>query len=659
MPGTRVSHAEQVQEIVRYGPARAKAPLGNDERLFQSWKRSLEAYRLDPGRAAEPRILTSDVLRDHQGAMERFLRIARHGVRQLHSQVRDANYVVLLTNGEGVTIDFSGDSVWDRDLKRAGLYLGSCWSEREEGTCGVGTAIIDGSPITVHKGEHFRSPNTTLTCSAAPVMDAEGKLLAILDASALYSPDDKKSQALVLQFVRQYALMIEDAYFLDVHRGVWVVQMASSREFLKVQTECLLAVDEGGRVVAANRRAKAEIAQLASLPRPLESLFGLTLDALDQAAASGIVLPMRDLHGARPYFAHVRAPIGRADRAGPGTGARPRRAVARIAGTDPQMAANAARAARILDAPIPVLLLGETGTGKETFARALHADSDRAGKPFVAVNCAAVAESLIEAELFDHDDGVTAAESAGHGRGRVLQADGGILFLDEVGDMPLPLQARLLRVLAEGEMHSPDQTRSVKIDLRVICATHRDLGAMVAAGQFRADLYYRLAGAVFHLPALKERRDAAALVTAILDEEAAAQGRTLRIEAPVVDVLLQRPWPGNLRELRIALRYAVTQCDGDSVRLHDLPPTAGLSPGADGDLCGFAAAAHAIGEAFAPPAHLDDERERIIAALRRHAWRAALAARELGLSRATLYRRIKALSIVSPNLLAARDEDAT
>lgn len=647
MPGAVISHAEQVEQSVRYGPARGQAPVGNDERLLRSWKRSLESYQLDPGRAAKPRILTGSELRDHQEAMQRFLRIARHGVRQLHEQVRDANYVVLLTNGEGVTIDFRGDPVWDRDLKRAGLYLGSCWSELEEGTCGVGTAIIDGAPLTVHKGEHFRSPNITLTCSAAPVMDAKGQLMAILDASALYSPDDKKSQALVLQFVRQYALLIEDAFFLDCHRDAWVLQMSSTREFLKVQTECLLAVDAGGQVVAANRRARSEIAELAQLPLPLGALFELNLDTLARAAETGVLLPLHGVRAGRSWFAQVRAGA-----VSPASVMPARRLVAggaldAVAGRDVRMRANVASARRILDAPIPVLLLGETGTGKEVFAKALHADSRRADKPFVAVNCAAIPETLIESELFGYAEGAfTGARSRG-ARGRLQQADGGTLFLDEIGDMPLPLQSRLLRVLAEGEVQPLGESRTYRVDLRVVCATHRDLGALMEAGQFRSDLYYRLAGATFRLPALRERQDGSDLVVAILREEARAQEKSLAISGETAAELLRRPWPGNIRELRNALRYVVSLSAGSELRLEDFPPWAGFRPGAD--VGGFQAVAEAIGDAFAPPAAPADERARIIAALRRCGWRVNAAAQVLGMSRATLYRRIKFLRILSPN----------
>ena len=310
MPSARFDHAERVTKSVRYGPALADAPVGNDERLFQSWKRSLESYRLDPGRAAEPRILTGTELKDHQGAAESFLRIARHGVRRLHEQVCDANYVVLLTNGEGVTLDFIGNPTLDRELKRAGLYLGSCWSEEEEGTCGVGTAIIDGSPITVHKGEHFRLPNTTLTCSAAPVLDAEGRMLAILDASALNSPDDKKSQLLVLNFVRQCGVMIEDAYFLDRFKHAWIIQMSSSREFLEVQTDYLLAIDELGNIIAANRKARQEVLADRKIPIAMEQVFDVRTSDIWSAARGGIMLPLREAITARTYFSYVRAAHG-------------------------------------------------------------------------------------------------------------------------------------------------------------------------------------------------------------------------------------------------------------------------------------------------------------------------------------------------------------
>ena len=304
-----VEHAERVYSSVRWNDAPYKEH-DEDNRLLRSWERSLESYRLDPGRVAQPRILTSASLRDHVEPLESFLRIAKYGVRKLHERVHDANYVVLLTDSEGITIDYIGSPTQDRELKKAGLYLGSVWTESEEGTCGVGTAIIDKKPILVHKREHFRAPNTTLTCSSAPIFDVDGTLLSVLDASALYSPDDRKSQYLVLKFVTLAADMIENAHFLNHFKNAWVLQMSGSQEFLQVETDDLIAFDENGDILGLNRRARQDFSTNRKSPaKKIEDLFEVRVEQLITfGARNQQVLPIRAVNAKADFFAHVRPP---------------------------------------------------------------------------------------------------------------------------------------------------------------------------------------------------------------------------------------------------------------------------------------------------------------------------------------------------------------
>jgi transcriptional regulator of acetoin/glycerol metabolism len=304
-----VAHAERVYTAVRWSDPSTQPLSADKDRLLRSWQRSLEGYGLDPGRTAQPRILTGSSLRERQEPLEAFLRIARHGVRRLYEHVRDANYVVLLTDVDGVTIDFVGQPSLDKELKKAGLYLGSIWTESAEGTCGVGTSIIDKVPITVHKREHFRAPNTTLTCSAAPIFDVDGSVRAILDASALYSPDDKRSQNLVLKFVTLAADMVENAYFLDRFKHAWVLQLSRSAEFLQVQTDYLLAFDENGKLLAANRRAQNELIRKDRLHATIEDLFQLRSDALTRLGTQSLMV--RAIGTDTPYFGQVRPPLTR------------------------------------------------------------------------------------------------------------------------------------------------------------------------------------------------------------------------------------------------------------------------------------------------------------------------------------------------------------
>ena len=615
-----------------------------EDTIARSWARSIEQHKLDPGRASKPRILTAGSLKDHRGPLEDFLSFARHGIARLHEHLRDAGYVILLTDAQGVTVDFAGDSALDKELKSAGLYLGSWWSEDEEGTNGVGTCIMDRKPVVVHKREHFRAPNIGLTCTAVPVFDADGSVLAVLDASALRSPDDTDSQLLLLTLVQHTAGLIENANFMHRLRDRWLLSFSRSSEFLDVQTESLVAFDDDGTVVAANRSACRELAGDANASlngRRMSDLFMLPVEELMQRGALALRLQLQGGVNARPYFARLRSPAS-ASQVVAAAAAAPTRSLNeaceldRLAGGDPVMLRNVAQAKRVVGRDIPLLLLGETGTGKEAFARAWHRFSPRADKPFVAVNCAAIPETLIESELFGYKDGAFTGARARGMRGRLLQANGGTLFLDEIGDMPLTLQTRLLRVLAEKEVLPLGADTPLRVDLQVVCATHQDLQQMVAHGAFREDLYFRLAGLTLSLPPLRARGDREALIRSLLAQEAADRPSPPVLAPETLSALMTHAWPGNIRQLRTVLRFAAAVNTDGVIGLHDLPSefSAGAAP------------ATPAGQADESGA---DGRERMIAVLRRNHWEISASARELGVCRATLYRRMKRLGVVPPN----------
>lgn len=277
-----------------------------------------------------------------------------------------------------------------------------------------------------------------------------------------------------------------------------------------------------------------------------------------------------------------------------------------------------------------MVLHGESGCGKERFAHALHLDGPRAGKPFVTLNCAAIPESLIESELFGYREGAfTGAKTKGM-QGKVVMADGGTLFLDEIGDMPLNLQCRLLRVLSEREVLPLGADKPLKVDVRVICATHRDLLGMVHAGLFREDLYYRLSGVVIHLPAVRHRCDLPDLLEEVLDEEIRATCIEASLSREAKKILEAHAWPGNLREMHHVLRYALSLCDDGVILPENLPEV-------------FS------GAAVHTPPDLKTERARLEAVLKENGWRIGSAAKALGVARSTLYRQMDRFHIVPPN----------
>ena len=621
-------HIATVMQVAADGVG-AQAAARHEQVIRDSWLRCVQQHRLDPTRMQEAVILPQARLREHQDQMEALLQIARHGLESLYSKVAGLGYVVLLTDARGVTVDFLGDLVFEPSLRKAGLYLGADWSEHHAGTCGVGTCISTGQALTVHLDDHFDATHIPLTCTTAPVYDSAGQLSAVLDISQLSSQQPKESQHLALQLVKMCAHDIENAAFLHRHRHDWVLRLSQAPQFLDVQPDYLLALDANGRVVGHNRRAQLALQKGEPLlGMGFEQLFGLPFGqigrfVMTQPSDQRAVM----LAGGRQLlFLSAVPPPARPVASAPREERRVPAPLAALSAGDAALDRQVERVARLVNTPISLLITGETGSGKEYFAKAVHTASERRSRPFVAVNCAAIPEHLIESELFGHLPGSFSGASPKGKRGLIAEADGGTLFLDEIGDMPLALQARLLRVLSEREVLPVGATKPVPVNIRVIAATHAPLEQLVLAGRFRDDLYYRLKGAHIQLPPLRERSDLGAMITRLLGGRA--------ITPAALQRLLAHRWPGNLRELRNVLDYAASLCADGPIDLDDLPElqVARLPLRAD------------AGEA----AH-DDGPEALLQALRAAHWNVSAVARAMGLSRMTLYRRMKRAGIVPPN----------
>jgi transcriptional regulator of acetoin/glycerol metabolism len=618
------AHVDCVSRVLKNAEHLPQLPVPG--LILDSWRRSMEQHHLDPGSLQGPRILSQNVLQECRERSELFLRIASEEVARLHGRVRDADYCVLLTDAQGQTIDYRVETSIRNDCRKAGLYLGTCWSEGEEGTCGVAAVLTARTPVTVHKRDHFRAAFIGLTCSAAPVFDPKGELLGVLDVSAVRSPDDRRSQHLIRQMVVQSAREIEQAFFMNSAQGYWVLRAHNSPGYVDSQPDYLLAWDDDGRLQALNPAARQLLLQsFGQLPEHIGQVFDQQL--LHRASDESLCV----LHGQGGHpVLHGRLSVPRRVKPNPS------RPVLTPAELDPRLEESLRLAVRVKDRNLPVLIQGETGSGKEVFARQLHQASQRRERPFVAVNCAAIPENLIESELFGYVAGAFTGASSKGMQGLLEQADGGTLFLDEIGDMPLPLQTRLLRVLAEGEVAPLGASRRKVIDLQVVCASHRDLEALVAAGEFREDLYFRLSGARFQLPPLRERSDRLALINRILDEESTLCAEPMRLGGAALECLLGYRWPGNVRQLRHVLRYACAVCDSNLIQISHLPEQLqghrlnGPSADATIDCC-------------ASP-----ERQTLLDALVRHRWKPAAAAKALGISRATLYRRVHQHGIDMP-----------
>ncbi|MET7142001.1 sigma-54-dependent Fis family transcriptional regulator [Xanthomonas sp. PPL139] len=611
--------------------------------LARSWRRCLDDYGLDPDTHPLPMVHDNGQLRERQQRLEALLRIAKVEMENLYEQIAGGSYAVVFADTEATVLHSVQDPALLRAFRETGLFCGASWAERYQGTNGIGTCAVECSALSVHRGEHYLERHLPLSCSGAPILDPQGHLLAVLDASTPDARDTKLVQCHTGALVRMSAAQIARAYFLEQYRHAWILRFHSRPEFAGLLHEALIAVGGDGRVLAVNEATLEQLGKpdrTALVGRDIAQVMQLDFDTLEQRArndASTLWSIRCACHGRR-FFALAQPPrariaAGRTRAAGEdGQAARANDHV----GSDPRVLHNLDNALKLAKHRVSILLCGATGTGKEEFAKAVHRSSPWADRPFVAVNCAAIPEALIESELFGYARGAF-TDAAREGRhGKLLQASGGTLFLDEIGDMPLPLQTRLLRVLEEQSVTPLGSDRAMPLELHVISASHRDLAQMVGTGGFREDLYYRLNGVVLHLPPLRERSDKAELIRTLLREESGEQ--PVRISEDALHKLLSYAWPGNLRQLRNVLRTAAVLCADGVIRIPNLPQEI---VDADSGPCLLGDDAHAADGVPGRVALDSAERSVLQQQLERHRWNVSRTADALGISRNTLYRKLR------------------
>ncbi len=630
--------------------------------IAASWHRCAVDYTLDRSSQHGPKVLDASALSELRAQCDDLLGIASAEIDWLYEQIAQSGYAFVLTDASGVVLYEKTDPTLGDTFHAAGLMIGADWSELCEGTNGIGTCIIEDDPVIVHRGAHFRACHAGLTCFGSPIHDANGSLVAVLDASTLNT--DCSAHAHTMALVNCSARLIEKCLFRSRFQHAILFRFHTRPELLNLQHDGALAIANDATVVAADETAMRLLgAQRCDLiGRRIDEIFEVRVEEVMERSMTSMSLlrPVYDIPLGQRFYAclehgtpatHLHdidsgaSEPTRLVQVAPATPRNSRLSLEDIAGDDPQMLRNVRSARRIAVSRVPVMIQGPTGAGKEVFARALHAASDRAAEQFVAINCAAIPESLIESELFGYRSGAfTGARKEGM-KGKILQSSGGTLFLDEIGDMPLSLQTRLLRVLEEQEVVPLGTETPLKVDLRVICASHQNLRAMIGRGEFREDLYYRLNGITLELPPLAQRTDKERLIREFLAAET-NDGRPAAIEVDAFRRLLDYEWPGNIRELRNVIRTALAICDGGVVRLRDLPSELRRADKA-------VASPTLSVQAAAPSSSLDESkaaapgatREALLNAIRDCSGNMSRTAQMLGISRNTLYRRCKKFGI--------------
>ena len=613
--------------------------------LARSWLRSWESGLQPCGRLpGAPHASGAQLAR----ALELQRELVAHAwpvMEFVFEQTRGTDSMVVLAGSDGMLLHAAGDLQFVNRAERVALRPGATWHEQYRGTNAIGTALTDDCAVIVHADEHYLERNSFLTCAGAPIHDPMGSLLGALDLSG----DHRCYHRHTLGLVRSAARMIEHRLFDTRHDlrqwGGLRLRFHVQPEGLGTVTEGLLAVREDGLLAGANRTA-LDLLGLGwqDLARTrLDSVLVESLPQLMDWCQRSSHIP-RVVHTTSGQAVWVRVEAGRMAHAlerGPviADAPEPADALAALDIGDAVLHAAIARARKVMSKPIPLLLQGESGVGKELFAQAVHSTGPRHAKAFVAVNCAALPENLIEAELFGYVGGAFTGARRDGAPGRIREAQGGTLFLDEIGDMPLSLQARLLRVLQDREVVPLGGGKPVAVDFALVCATHRDLPAEMQAGRFREDLYYRLNGLTLQLPALHKRTDMDLLLARELQQ--LVPDRNVTISPDLLKVWHRYRWPGNMRQLANALRTACALLDSHetvigwshlpddlvlALQACDSPAVNGLGELAEGLLAPDLRTASQLTVA------------RTVSACEGNL---SQAARSLGISRNTLYRKLR------------------
>lgn len=645
----RSNYLHQIRNAREQLLGRGEVPEGLlPDPIQRSWERCIEtglAVNLRP--ETEPAAINQ--LNELRERNSRLLTQAQPEMESLYSHIAGTQSMVILSDADGTIIHALGDQDFMSKARRVALQPGFSWREDVSGTNAIGTALIEKNPVFVMGGEHYFEENAFLNCSASPILDPHGSVIGVLDLSG----DHRQPQEHTMALVRMSALMIENRLFNANFATDVTIRFHTRPEFIGTLWEGIAVFSPDGKLLAINRTGAFQLGldeqKVAGVE--FDGLFEISLvkflDVARRSLSSNTNLVLKNglrLHvkadpGMHTLATAISMPSSAQEKS------QQSKELAQITTTpldrldtgDSLLRKTLARARMSIGHDIPVLIEGETGTGKELLAKAIHESGARKHGAFVAINCASIPEGLIESELFGHEEGAFTGARRRGAVGRIQQAHGGTLFLDEVGEMPFALQARLLRVIQEREIVPLGSNKRINVDISIIAATNQRLRERVQLGEFREDLYYRLNGLRLTLPALRDRSDLLALIQRILEESLGR--KDIFIQPEVLDLMRQHPWRGNVRQLFNVLRSAMVFMENHELGIQHLPE----------DFFEELENIHTLngrGIDLENANLLNTEAALIKHALAAHDGNMTAAARQLGISRATIYRKSKRLHLI-------------
>lgn len=513
--------------------------------LSDSWSRS-QGAGLSETRLPQAVRLESDALAERHELYRKLIALVeQHALPLFHQLMAHTQSRLILSDNEGYVLRHWGVAQYSSKLANVALDIGVNWHEQHRGTNAIGTALTSKQAVSVIGDQHFIRQHRFMSCTATPIFSPTGEMLGAIDIT---SEQQRHSQQTLL-LIASLAQQVETALLCHLPGSHYRIDLAEQASLIASGWQGIVVANAEGKILGCNPMAH-KLLQSAKVGDDIRQYLGQQWHRPEQ------LLQHQSLH----LKTQELVPSSRSHLVSQQIGVRFR---------DPQLERAWQQANKVVKRNIPLLVCGETGVGKEQFIKKLHHQSSRSQHPLVAVNCAALPSELVESELFGYQGGAFTGASRSGYLGKIRQADGGFLFLDEVGEMPLAAQARLLRVLQEREVVPVGSNHTFNVDIQVIAATHMNLASLVEKGLFRQDLYYRLNGLQVELPALRDRLDKARIIDKLHKRYRVAPQALC---AELLARLLCYAWPGNLRQLDNVMQVACLLAEGDEVLAwHHLP----------------------------------------------------------------------------------------
>ena len=625
--------------------------------ILDSWKRCAE-YGVPAENNYPLRVLNFDELEKRKAKNRQLIQISAPIRESIRRFIHGSHFVIALTDAEGVIIELTGDEQMKRSIIGGGFIEGADWSERSVGSNAIGTALAINQPVQFAGYEHYCTFTQKTACAAAPVHEPDGRLIGTIDLTGRLRDVNHHTLGMAVAMASD----IENCLRISRAERKMRLENAYKDIMLQAMSQGVVALNERNVITHMNKAA-ADILHLArehtgdniqsflarqeSSVRQLFESEGTWTDrdltlklGRNQIRITATLRNIVDDNGTRLGCIIIFDEIKRTQRmVARYVGATARLTFDDIIGESAAFRRSIAMAQSAARSDASILLLGESGTGKDILAQAIHNASSRRDNPYVAINCGAIPKELVASELFGYAEGAFTGAKRGGSAGKFEMADGGTIFLDEIGEMPLDLQVHLLRVLENRTITRVGGAESIPINVRVIAATNADLKESVDAGLFRSDLYYRLNVISLNLPPLRERiGDIPKLIRHFYSQYFDGQ---VVIPEDYEEILCRYSWPGNIRELRNIIERTVSLSPDKRLRTDYLPA----------DLVKTKKPAQNTpvpetgGNVRSVTTVRDAEKEALITSIIRNQGNITQAAKDLGISRVTVYRKLKAYGI--------------